>query len=85
MSVSLPAEFQRAVNEGAAHIIIQEHLDLTGLAPAVGRSEALELLIHQASTLSIRVCILLWRACARVSCLSSCQFCSVCFCQAVSS
>ena len=56
VSVSSPAEFQREVNEGKTHIIIQEHLDLTGLGPADGRSDENELLVHQASTLSIRVC-----------------------------
>lgn len=56
VSVSSPADFQREVNQGTPHIIIQEHLDLTGLGPAEESSELNELLVHQASTLSIRVC-----------------------------
>eukprot|EP00892_Ulva_mutabilis_P002495 jgi/Ulvmu1/12246/UM086_0037.1 len=54
LSVSLPAEFQRAVNQGTPHIIIQEHLDLTGLGAADGSSVLTELLVHQARTQSIR-------------------------------
>lgn len=55
MSVSSPADFQREVNGGTKDIIIQEHLDLTGLGPADGSSDQQELLLHRA-TRSIRVC-----------------------------
>lgn len=55
VSVRTPQEFQQVVNEGAEHIIIQEHLDLTGLGPAVNSSDAKEILIHKLSTESIRV------------------------------
>lgn len=67
----MAAEFQREVNQGTPHIIIQEHLDLTGLGAAEGATDQNELLQHKLSTLSIRVrsgCVRMMRSQSRWYC-----------------
>lgn len=53
-AVTTPQELQAAINGGAVHIEIQDHLDLTGLEAS---SEASDILFRAPEVLqSIRVC-----------------------------